>query len=101
VPAGLAWSWQLDDGAWSDFSTTSTLSLDDVTARHVAVRAQDLAGNVSRVASVDVGVEQLRRRADREATPVTAAGCDAAGPATPGAALALVALALLRVRRRR
>jgi uncharacterized protein (TIGR03382 family) len=101
VPAGLAWSWQLDDGAWSDFSTTSTLALDDVTARRVAVRAQDLAGNVSRIASVDVGVEQLRRRADREAAPATAAGCAAAGPMTPGAALALVALALLRGRRRR
>ena len=104
TPAGgMVYAWQLDDGAWSDFSTNASLPLDGLKAHRVAVKAQDLAGNVSRVVGVDVGTEQRRLRVDREAESAQSMGCastSSASSATPLAA-ALVGLLALRRRRRR
>ncbi|MBM4281147.1 MAG: hypothetical protein FJ137_10440 [Deltaproteobacteria bacterium] len=102
TPAGgLVYAWQHDDGAWSDFATTATLPLDGLVARRVAVKAQDLAGNVSRVVGVDVAIEQRRLRADREAEALASAGCAATGGTASAPVVgALVALWLLARRRR-
>jgi uncharacterized protein (TIGR03382 family) len=103
TPAGgLVYSWQLDDGAWSDFATTGSLSLDDLRARRVAVKVQDLAGNVSRAAAIDVDTEQRRLRADREAASELATGCASTGaPSSASLVAALTGLLALRRRRRR
>ncbi len=101
-PGGLVYSWQRDDGAWSEFATTTTWLLADERARRIAVKAQDLAGNVSRVVSLDVAVEQRRLRADREAEAAFAGGC----AQSPGSSIAplwavLLGLGALGRRRRR
>jgi MYXO-CTERM domain-containing protein len=97
---GLVYAWQLDDGAWSAFTTSSALPLDGLQARRVAVKVQDLAGNVSRAVGVDVGVEQRRLRADREAEAAMSMGCTQASP-TAIAPFAAALLGLLFAGRRR
>jgi hypothetical protein len=104
---GLAFALQLDDGAWSEFSTTASWSVDELKARRLAVKAQDLAGNVSRIASLDVEVEKRRLRQDREAENAqdsAMAGCaslpETTSPAAVPWACALAAVLAWKRRRR-
>lgn len=92
----LSWQWQLDDGDWSEPSSLSRRPMDELDARRVAVRAIDLAGNVSRPAAIDLATEKLRL--DQEAARGPAFGC---AQAKDAAWLGALGLALLGARTRR
>ena len=96
----LQWSWQIDDGAFGDFSSQSRLQLAELSAGRVSVVARDQAGNVSRPVSLDLQVARARLKDEREQQSFLGdrASC-AAGAGVP-AWLALVAIGLLRRRRR-
>jgi hypothetical protein len=96
----LRWQWQLDDGAWSASTTTSVRSIAELTengARHVAVRALDPAGNVSKAAGLDL--EIAKRRVDDEDKRTSTFGCAQVG--VDGAWLGALALGLTAIVRRR
>lgn len=94
----LQWQWQLDDGEWSAPSSLTTRPIAELKAGRVAVRALDLAGNISRPAAVDLTTE--RRRLDAEAARDPAFGCAQAGDAAWLGALALAVLGAVRRRQR-
>ncbi|MBI1944055.1 MAG: hypothetical protein HYS27_00075 [Deltaproteobacteria bacterium] len=95
--ADLSWQWQLDDGEWSAPSSLTRRPVDDLDARRVAVRAVDLAGNVSHPAALDLTTE--RRRLDAEAGGGPSFGCAQAGDAAWLGALALAVFGAVRRRR--
>lgn len=97
-PDDLQWQWQLDDGEWSELSSITRQPILELDARRVAVRAVDLAGNVSRPAAVDLATE--RRRLEQEGLSAPSWGCAQAGDGAWLGALAVATLGALRRRRR-
>lgn len=97
----LRWQWQLDEGAWSEPGPDSVRPLEELFGRRVAVRAWDLAGNVSRGAGLDLTVARMRA-AELSSTSHTssAAGGGCAAQGLDGAWLAGLGLTLLLGRRR-
>ncbi|MCC7069851.1 MAG: hypothetical protein IT383_00925, partial [Deltaproteobacteria bacterium] len=97
-PADLSWQWQLDDGQWSEPSSLSRLPVDELDARRVAVRAIDLAGNISRPAAIDLAT--AKKRLDQEASGGPDFGCAQARDAAWLGALGLALLGAGTRRRR-
>jgi hypothetical protein len=101
VDADLRYAWSVGDGAFSDFGTDASFDLSGVTASRISVRAQDAAGNISRIASFDVRAAALRARSDDAPEVALSGGC-AATPSTSSTTwLWLSLLAPLAVWRRR
>ena len=66
APEDLVYSWRLDDGDWSPFAATAHMPWNELTAAHrLSVRTRDLAGNLSKPASMRLDVTRARLGSQR------------------------------------